>query len=494
MDDGLAPQNEDKLRALRNNLEKISLQSDFRKKVIGGLSEEDVIKYIDGLRQQSQMVENELSHYIEELESATEKLRKEYEEFRQESREEKDRLQELADRNAADSARFIQEYQDQAVLYNSEIDKMTDENYQLMNERNDLAEQVLELEQELKRLNTCIAEYSNEKTIYVKQITDLEQDILDKHNELEAQIKLGEDIEQKLEFEKARTASAAKEMNILKQKIAAVEEDLIESLNKIEEEQKKNRELEQELESEKNKVNSGKETINTMASKIGELEEQLIENTKMAEEYLKIKEELEQELELGKLEVSTCNETINNQILRTVELEEQLFENMRLAEEYLKAKEELEQELSAARENTSQASSKVMNFKGEVDVIYKQLDNIKVQIDINDKLQQQLDYERSRAEKVEKDMSQFSEWIYNLKEKFQTNQQQLEAQFNKIEDKHRAMQSDINGLRSNLESFSVGTGTELDNLCATVDCSNQMPENKCVKIDQWREKTGTIAR
>ncbi|KUG04829.1 chromosome partition protein smc [hydrocarbon metagenome] len=494
MDESLTPHNEDKLRALRNNLEKLSLQSDFRKKVIGGLSEDDVIKYIDGLRQQSQMVEDELSHHIEELQHAKEKLLKEYEQFKQETREEKVKLQEIADKAVAESAVYMQECQDHAALYNMEIDKVVNENQRLENERNQLEEQVLLLEKELGRLNSYVNEYTNERKHYRDQIVELEQEILSNQNRLNEQIKLGEDLERKFEFEKSKTASAAKDISSLRQKISNLEEAQKEKQVKFEEEIRINQELVQELELERSRVNSAQKTIDTQTLNIKELEEQLLTNIKTSEEYLEKTLELEQELEEERRKLHGSTETIGIQNSKIEDLEKQLFENIKTTEEYLAKNQELEQELKNANQNSGRADSSLLNFKGEVDVIYKTLDNIKVQIDINDKLQQQLDHERSRAERVEKDMAQISEWAYNLKEKFHLNQRQLEVQFGNIEEKHKAMQSDINGLRSNLETFSVGTGTEIDNLCATVDSSNQLIDSKCVKIDQWREKTGTTGR
>ena len=86
--------NDNNLNLIRNNAEKLTIQSDLRRKIIGGISEEDVSKYIDNVRQQFQLVEDELKENISEIQASKDEIKREFESYMRRSVEEKTKLQE----------------------------------------------------------------------------------------------------------------------------------------------------------------------------------------------------------------------------------------------------------------------------------------------------------------------------------------------------------------------------------------------------------------
>lgn len=81
----------------------------MRKKLIGGISEEDVSIYIESVRHQFQLIENELNRQIIELQASNEKMRRNFEEYRQKAGEDKINLQEALKNAVADSSRYKDE-------------------------------------------------------------------------------------------------------------------------------------------------------------------------------------------------------------------------------------------------------------------------------------------------------------------------------------------------------------------------------------------------
>lgn len=299
---------ENNLSMLRDNLEKRLIQSDMRKKFLGGISEEDVSVYVGSVKHQFQLIENELNKQIIELQASNEEMRRDFEQYKQKAGEDKFKLQEALKNALADSSHNEDEFSEKDEIiskmnesFNSEINKLTQENLRLENERDELSKQLLSS---------------------------------------------GQDIETKKQLE----------------------------------------------------------------LKVGVLERQLMESKKSA-------------------------------------------------------------------------NSKVEGVKNEIDAIYSQLDMLKSQVGVNDSLQEQLEAERLRSEKTEKEMSRFREWVSELKDRFNTEKNRLEVQFVEIEEKHKAMQADVNGFRTNLVDFCINTGAEIDNMHTAVENTYELPGSNSVNTD-----------
>ncbi|MHB1125840.1 MAG: hypothetical protein ACYC2T_02630 [Bacillota bacterium] len=130
----------------------------------------------------------------------------------------------------------------------------------------------------------------------------------------------------------------------------------------------------------------------------------------------------------------------------------------------------LEKEISSTRIIVRDLDEKLKqkNNANPINNIHAMLDQLKDQITVIDNLQQQLELERNRAEKAEKEMSQFWGWASSLKERIHKDQLELEVQFTEIDEKYKAMHAEVNGLRTNLENFRLITEMEIDEFYNTV--------------------------
>jgi chromosome segregation ATPase len=299
MEEKVVSLNENNLQTIRNNLEKDLVKSDMRRKLIGGISEEDVTIYIDSIRHQYQQVENELKNLLKESQLSKEDIKKDYEAYRKRTGEEKTRLQEALEKAVEENVKLqeaLKKAEDESSLYSSECRK---------------------------------------------------------------------------------------------------KDGIIEEIN----------------------------------VKCNELEELLLESKKTAEKYCKSIKEMEQQARDEKIK------------------------------------------LTHAKGDKMNLNPKVFGFKNEIDAIYKQLSSLNEQVSANENLHKELELERLRAEEGERNMSQFRDWISGLKEKFHKDKIQLDIHFTEMDEKQKAMQSDINSLRENLENFCETTGSEIDNLFTTINIS-----------------------
>lgn len=365
MGDKVTPAGGDQFRVLRNNYEKATIHSDIRRTIVGGLNEEDVIKYIDSMRHQYQSVEDELNNHLEEMRLAKEKLRHELENYKNTTASEAKQ-----NKNALTNAlNNLSNYQEQLIAkdeqYKASLDIVLKEKNQLADEKSSLMEEVELIREEYARVS--------------KKIKAAEK-------KLEDQIIKREDMERALHLEQGK--------NI----------DLSEA--------------------------------------IIELEKQV------------------------------------------ASLQQQVDEDQQLFEEYSIINQQLQEEMNSLRESTNAAS-----LKGDVDTIYKHLDSIAEQITINDKLQQQLDMEKQRSDKIEKDLYHFSEWLAGIKDQFKQDHLLLEHQFLEIEQKHKDVENHINEVKANLHTFGSNTGNDIEELYTNIESSNNAYAPKCINIIHWRDKS-----
>ncbi|MDF2891356.1 MAG: hypothetical protein K0R80_1723, partial [Clostridia bacterium] len=97
------------------------------------------------------------------------------------------------------------------------------------------------------------------------------------------------------------------------------------------------------------------------------------------------------------------------------------------------------------------------------------LEGVKEQVKMNEKLKQQLEQERLRALKAEKEMADFLKNVSELKNSINSNQNLLEGQFKSIGDKYQEMQVDLKGLQDNINSFKASAGTGIAELYSAVE-------------------------
>lgn len=433
MGEGTNALNEDHLRVLRQDLEKLAMQSEFRKKFIGGISEDDVNKCINNLYHQFDIIEKELKTHIVELESSVDQLLKELDTYKRSAEGDKAKLRQENDNALADASRYLNEckHKDDMIAdlndnYNSEINSLITDKKQLESENTQLCQQNRSLEQEIEGLHNEVTGYSADMKGLSSRIEELEEDLLASQYKIEEQTCVCAKLENEFEQEKTRSASLNKEIEILQKQALTLQESLHENQERIQQEYEERLETERALELERNKTSEHNNTINMLNNRIEQLETQLQETEKMIEEQ--------------------ANENGNH-----------TFE--------------------------------------QIDAIHKQLDALKEQLRINDMLKQQVELERSRADKAENDVSRFREWALELKEKFYQDQKQLEIQLAEIETKNRT-------LRGNLENLHLDTVLEIDELCTeNVPCNRVDPEDAfkenhrtsihdIIDIDHRNEKPG----
>ncbi|MHB1421411.1 MAG: hypothetical protein ACYCX4_17825 [Bacillota bacterium] len=209
----------------------------------------------------------------------------------------------------------------------------------------------------------------------------------------------------------------------------------------IEKLQSSNSELELQLESHL----ATEKDVDSLMQNIIELEDALKQSQHQVQEEQKIKEQIETE---RRADSARYNDTITMLEAKVSELEEQ------------------EQQLRSEHDTIVKALEDKLNKKNAnpINNIHAMLDQLKDQVTDIDNLQQQVEHERIRAEKAEREMSQYWKWVSVIKERFHKDQLELELQFTEIEEQYTAMHAHVNGLRTNLENFRLITEVEIEDL------------------------------
>lgn len=185
-----------------NNLRtKVVSQIEFKKKLIGGLDEEDVIKYFKSIGEQLDKMEDTFKLRIDEIESSKRKLQKELDDYKNKFSKAVATAEELNGviRGLKEEKAVLQEELKNAAKNVSDP--------QFVKERDDLANRVSELEQELAKsqnqleLSSWMAGIKNEMEILYKQLADLEE-----------MSKANEQLKQQLMQETSRAEKAEKDL------------------------------------------------------------------------------------------------------------------------------------------------------------------------------------------------------------------------------------------------------------------------------------------
>jgi chromosome segregation ATPase len=182
------------------------------------------------------------------------------------------------------------------------------------------------------------------------------------------------------------------------------------------------------------------EEVEVLRRKLGDMEEALKQSQKEVEEQHLASELAEQQLK-GSQQLAMENDKVKAAI------EEQLRD----------------ENLSIIRmlEENKELNSKAHEFNEELNFVYSELESVKDQVKLNKDLKLQIEQERLRTEKTEKEMTDFLKNISALKDEINSNQYLLEGQVQKIGDKHSELQLDIKGLQENVKSFKENTGTAI---------------------------------
>mgnify|MGYP001037739237 CR=1 FL=1 len=388
--DQLRANNEEDFDQLRANVEAMTIVSDLRRKLIGGISEEDVKKCINAIQHHYQDAEKTLLDRVEYLETSKKKIIKEFEAFKQESEAQKADLQE--------------------------------------------------------QLELAFAELSDYQT---------------RHQELEA----------KLQTIEERYSSELSRIEAEKQKISMEYQELT---NHVADLEKHNKEIAEEKLDLENKHRSQKFRIAVLEQEIQLSRQELDERSKLCEELRKQNNELalarqdseskaEKELRAKRIELANSIEMREMLEAKIEELQQQLAQSQKKSEELYQAFLEMEQKAQSLEKQVAE-NAKHKSYKDEIEAIYKQLNLLNEQLIVNENLQRELDAEKMRAEKLEQEISELLDCVLELKNRHYAEQIQLENHFIELEEKQKAMQSDVDGFRLNLHKFCGDTGTDINDL------------------------------
>lgn len=243
--------NENNVHVLRNNLEKRLAQSDMRKKLIGGISEEDVSIYVGSIKHQYQLIENELNKQIDELHASKAEMKRDFENFKRISGEDKTRLQESMENAIADSSKYMDKCNEKDEVinkmnegFNLQINKLASENLRFENEIENLSKQLLSYKKDIeiknrleskveeleKQLNESRKSTDNKASGFKNEIDTIYNQLVS----LKTQMDINDNLQQQLENEHIRSDNAEMEISRLKEWVSGLKNKFKSEKNRLE--------------------------------------------------------------------------------------------------------------------------------------------------------------------------------------------------------------------------------------------------------------------
>ncbi|MBS8266508.1 hypothetical protein DYI25_18975 [Mesobacillus boroniphilus] len=308
---------EERLLDLRKKLNKESIHSSLRPKLIGGLNEKDVLKYIDVIEHKYQSIEQEMKKSLYELVSARDRLQKELEATKAEVLEEKQNMQASLDQSQKDLAVYAVKCEELEFTIqtlndnnNSLINQLQTENSHLAAERKELESQLTASRQEIAELKEFSAEFEQRNQVLELRVKELREELERKpagNNEqyLEKIKSLEGTIEQyKAEIEEHRKTRARtedelklKKAQVTSCKITGFKDEVFniyQQLDALTQEQVQiNKELQEQLKFEQVRAEKAEQRVEILHTWVAQLKERLygeqnlfeIQFKKMAERY-----------------------------------------------------------------------------------------------------------------------------------------------------------------------------------------------------------------
>jgi chromosome segregation ATPase len=443
----------DNIVYLQNSSNQDSINLNFRSKLIGGLNEEDVKKYISAIEDKYQQTEQEMNELI----SSRNVLQEELAICKTTNMEEKRSLLESLEMAQNDLAAYVDECKKKDLTLQALSDEKNSKIAQLQIEIKQMAKKQTELEkllsvsnQEFEQIMESASGFEQENNSLKSKIADLEKEILS-NNTQDAEInKIVRVLEEQIEFEKARNEKISLDLE-------RAQNDLV---IHIEECDKKELAL-QALSNEKNSETAQLHNqIKQMAEKQAELEKRLSVSGLESEQIMERTAGFEQENNILKSKIADSEKELEIQ---------------------RKISEKAEQELKLEKARSS--NYKINGFKDEMVNIYQQLEHLTAeQVNINNELQQQLELEQMRIKKMEdlteeqvnfiKELQQQLEaeqlrtnkaenglaelimWVSGLKDKLCSEQNLFETKIKHLAERHDQFQSEISNCFLSLEEFS----------------------------------------
>lgn len=227
MNEKLIESAEDSVAIIRNKVKEDVVKSDFRRKLIGGISEDDVEDYINMIQLQFQYKENKLNEQIEELISLKDKLRIEFNTYIEKAEQEKKKLlEDLENTKKSLEEQTMQCNENEALISDLKEYKAMYEQEKSSNEALSKDVEILKKKLQEEMLRSSAKDEAvgmltrslgrpgeSSQPISKPKNFDLELDSLYKELEkVKSQVEMNNDLQRQLELEKQRSEKVEKEM------------------------------------------------------------------------------------------------------------------------------------------------------------------------------------------------------------------------------------------------------------------------------------------
>jgi chromosome segregation ATPase len=422
----------DDLKELQQRLNYESIKHQFRPKLIGGLNEDDVSQYIEYIEDKFHKLEQENKKYMDLNYNLKKQLEVQIEENMS--------LQENMDDANQRINIYIAESKNKDALVKSMNDNFSLEKEAFQNEILKMKESREELENMLSEARITIAESEDYKIRLEENNDRLKSRINSLEKENEKIEVLMEDIsiltEEKAELEKMLSEVSLK----------------IDQINEYETRQQelecKLKDLEPKLEQSREYAAKLEENNMVMTAKLAELENKTKSMEDSNAQIDKLCQELKSQLEAEKTKNEKQIMYLEMSKQKITSLEATVKESMTELEEQRKISDRSEQELQLEKAKAS--SNKINGFKEELESIYRKIEILEDEaaqhvMNINE-LQQQLSLEQVRANKAENNLTAYSKLVSDFKDKFEKEQNMLEAQYRNFLSNRGQLHSEISDL------------------------------------------------
>jgi chromosome segregation ATPase len=422
----------DDLKELQQRLNYESIKHQFRPKLIGGLNEDDVSQYIEYIEDKFHKLEQENKKYMDLNYNLKKQLEVQIEENMS--------LQENMDDANQRINIYIAESKNKDALVKTMNDNFSLEKEAFQNEILKMKESREELEDMLSEAKITIAESEDYKVRLEENNDRMKSRINNLEKENEKIEVLMEDINILTE-EKAELEKMLSEMSIK-----------IDQVNEYETRQQelecKLKELEPELEKSREYAATLEENNMVMTAKLAELENKTKSMEDSNAQIDKLCQELKSQLEAEKAKNEKQIMYLEMSKQKITSLEATVKESMTELEEQRKITGRAEQELQLEKAKAS--SNKINGFKEELESIYRKIEILEDEAaqhvqNINE-LQQQLSLEQVRAKKAENNLTAYSKLVSDFKDKFEKEQNMLEAQYRNFLNNRSQLHSEISDL------------------------------------------------
>lgn len=395
-------------KKLQKRLNHESIRHQFKKKVVGGLDEEDVTKYIE-------YIEGRLRQLEQNYKRATDNIYVLKNRVNAES-EEKYRLEE----DIRETKEELETYKFECGQKDSKINLL---NGQRTSENEALKAQV----EQMTGTKTELERQLGELSIKFRQTKESAQKSEEERQSLEQLL-----LEAKSKNEQIKEHAKALENDnfIIKERLSVLEEDK-NNFDAVKEENDRMakdigefEELLNQSDLELEQLRQDKDIFekdNTlMKAKIIELENKVSAKDYKIDEVNRVCQDIKQELEIEK----SCSEKLNMDLVifkqKIISLEQTIGEKLEELEEQKISKERIEQEL--ALEKSKLLGYRINGFKEELSDMYKKIEALEEEasqsIESNIYYHQQLEIQQKRADKAENDLVSFMKLLTGAKDKF----------------------------------------------------------------------------